>query len=523
MIISAVPQNPGVYLFKNGRDEIIYIGKAKNLQKRVGSYFTKKHLIARTQLLVSHIKDVDHIIVDNEVEALLLENKLIKKHKPKYNVLLKDSKTYGYIAITDEDFPKIISTRKVAKTGKYFGPYVGGVSRREVIELCVKLFQLRTCKNLPKRACLNYHIGLCTAPCIAKADKEQYALQVADACEFLKGNTKPIIEKLTKDMAEASSGKQFELAMVMRNQLSAIKILEDKQKVDLLKSFDQDVVGYVENEDKCAISVFSISKGVILGKKDYVLDKDEDILATFLKMYYSSHQIPREIIVNQECWNTSDEKGVLIEYLARLKGGPVRILLPERGEKKALTELAIKNALHKLDNKILKEIKEFLNLPTVPHVIECFDMSNLAYDYRVGAMVQYVEGKPQGYRKFEIKAQLDAQDDFASMREVILRRYKRLKEEKTSLPDLIIVDGGKGQLSVALDALKELGLQIPIIGLAKRDEEIFLPNESEPRVFRKNSMMMLLIRQIRDSVHHFVLSYNKKKREMRSREEMEEK
>ena len=520
--INNIPQNPGVYIYKNSKEEIIYIGKAKNLKRRVSSYFVNKNHSLKTKLMVKQIEDIDHIIVDNEVEALLLENKLIKKHQPKYNILLKDSKTYAYILITDEKFPRIMSARKIGKKGKYFGPYIGGASRREVIELCVKIFQLRICRNLPKRACLNYHIGLCSAPCVLNVNEEHYANQVNEAMRFLQGDTKFIKDKLESEMLNASKNEQFELALVKRDQLNAIQILDDKQKVDLQKSFDQNIISYVENDHKCAISLFKITKGVISGKKDYVFDREVGVLSDFLRMYYSSNEIPREIVVSQPCWLDSEDKNVLISYLQELRGGVVRFIIPERGDKKALIELAKKNAWHKLDNKILWEMKQLLNLPRVPHVIECFDMSNFGYDYLVGAMVQYLDGKPnkEEYRKFEIKSKLSAQDDFASMKEVVFRRYKRLRDSCLGFPDLIIVDGGKGQLGVAREALKELGLQIPIIGLAKKEEEIFFPTESEPRVFRKNSSMMLLIRQIRDSVHRFVITYNRKKREMRFKKEI---
>ncbi len=522
IILSEIPKNPGVYLFKNKHDKIIYIGKAKNLRNRVNSYFSNKNHSLKTKLLVKQITDIDHIIVDNEVEALLLENKLIKKHVPKYNIMLKDSKTYAYILITDEKYPRILSTRKLGTKGTYFGPYVGGVSRREVIELCVKIFQLRICKNLPKRACLNYHIGLCTAPCILNVSAENYDHQVKQAIQFLKGDTKFITDILTKEMKQAVSEQKFELAMVKRDQISSIEILQDKQKVDLTKTFDQNILSYVENDGKCVVCIFKITKGVISGKKEYVFDDDEEIFSNFVRMYYSSHEIPREIVLNKSCWESLKDKAVLVNYLETLRGGPVRLIVPERGEKKALVGLAEKNALHKLENKILKEMQKLLNLPTIPHVIECFDMSNLGYDYRVGAMVQFVSGKPNKdqYRKFEIKRESDVQDDFAAMSEVVYRRYKRLKDENKKMPDLIIVDGGKGQLSVAFASLRRLGLKIPIIGLAKRDEEIFLPGESEPRKFKKNGPMMLQIRNIRDNVHRFVLSYNRKKREMRTREEM---
>jgi excinuclease ABC subunit C len=518
----SLPNNPGVYLFKNKEDKIIYVGKAKNLKKRVSSYFNASNKSTKTQFLLKNIQDIEFIVVDNEVEALLLENKLIKKHNPKYNILLKDSKTYSYIILTNEKFPRIYSTKRKAISGKYFGPYTDGSSRREIVELCNKLFKLRTCKNLPKRACLQYHIGLCSAPCINQVTSEEYSNQVNQARTFLQGDTKPTLNKLKQDMKKASKNQLYEIAFDKKRQIQAITILEEKQKVDLIKKIDQDVIGCVENDFETIISLFSIKKGVITGKKEFKFNKleeikQEDTLLNFIKMYYSQEYIPQEIIVSQEVWENKNEKSILEQYLEKIKGFKVKLTFPKKGNSKKLVELANKNAYYKLENKVLKDIQQKLNLSTLPRVIECFDISNLGYDYLVGGMVQFVNAIPNKseYRKFEIKETKLKNDDFASMREVIFRRYKRQLDENRPMPDLIIVDGGLGQLNVSLDVLKQLGLHIPLIGLAKREEEIYIPYENNPLTFNKNSSMMLLLRQIRDSTHNFVISYNRKKRTMK--------
>lgn len=517
-----IPTNPGVYLFKDKQDHIIYIGKAKSLRSRVSSYFRNTTHSPKTQILIKNIRDVEFILVDNEVEALLLENSLIKKHKPKYNINLKDSKTYAYIKITDDPYPRIHSTRRVTKKGEYFGPYTDGTSRRQLIELCTKLFKTRTCRNLPKRACLNYHIGLCTAPCTAKVTSEQYQDQITKAREFLKGNTSQMLKDLQEQMQNAASNRKYEIALEKKNQITAIKHLHEKQKVDLLTKHNQDVIGVAQNSERLAITVFSIAKGVIGTKRDFVFPQQDQLLLEFIKMYYSRHTPPSEIIISKSCWQNEKDKEILQKYLSRLRGSNTTLHLPQIGTKARLASLAIKNATYQLENKLLRELQNKLNLPTLPRIIECFDMSNLSSTDLVGAMVQYIDGKPNkdAYRKFEIKQNPTNQDDFASMREVIYRRYARLQEENAPLPDLIIVDGGKGQLSSALTSLNRLGLHIPIFGLAKKEEEIFLPNEPNSRKFPKNSAMMLLVRQIRDSVHRFVISYNRKKRQMRVKQEM---
>ena len=519
-----LPTSPGVYLYKNSKEEIIYIGKAKNLRSRVSSYFRGSNLSPKTKFLVSHIAEIDFIMVDTEVEALLLENKLIKQHSPKYNISLKDGKTYAYILVTDEEYPRIIAERNTRRKGKYFGPYTDGSARYEVMQLVIKLFKLRICKTLPKRPCLNYHIGLCTAPCINVVTKEEYGTQVRKALEFLSGNTEPVVTQLQQEMEEASAVLKFEVALEKKKQLESILILTQRQKVDLIKKFDQDIVAVHVENNVAIINLFSITHGVMSGKKEFRFEVEDNVLCSFICRYYSGHAIPEEIVLNNAAWEDDSEHEALEGYLSHLKGSRVVVHVPQRGEKRALVSMALKNAQFGSSEKILEEIQEKLRLPTVPRVIECFDMSNLGYDYLVGGMTQWIDGKanPQGYRRFQIKSFTGKNDDFASMKEVVTRRYSRLVAEGKAMPNLIMVDGGLGQLRVAVAALKEIGVVVPVISLAKRNEEIYVPYNPKPLSFDINSPMMLLLRRIRDSVHNYVVSYNRKKRDMRVREEMNE-
>jgi excinuclease ABC subunit C len=510
---SALPNNPGVYLFKDKNNLIIYIGKAKNLRKRVASYFVKNSKSTKTQFLVKNIVSMDHIIVNNEVEALLLENKLIKQHTPKYNIMLKDGKTYAYLRISNEKYPKITATRKVGSNGTYFGPYTDSTRRKALKKLVVQIFKLRTCRSLPKRACLNFYINMCTAPCINNVSQKDYEVQVKKAIQFLRGNTKQTVKDLKLELDQASKENKFEVALERKKQIESIQILENSQHVDVHKDFDQDVIAITRSTQGSTIVVFTIKKGVISGKKEYKFDDMLTSLKEFIPLYYSEKSVPREVIVSEACWDGETSKSVLEDYLKELSRHKVMVIVPKRGEKKALINLAIKNATQILENEILVEIQQKLNLPTLPRVIECFDISNLGDQHIVGAMTQWVDGKPNisGYRKFKVNW-TKQQDDFMSMYEVVYRRYKRLRDEDEEFPDLIIIDGGKGQLNVALKSLKALGIQIPIIGLAKKNEEIFMPDTKDSLDFDSRSKMMLLIRNIRDSVHRYVLSYNKSKR-----------
>ncbi len=520
---STLPREPGVYLFKDREGTIIYIGKAKSLRSRVSSYFGAGPHSPKTAILVRHIAEIEHIIVDNEVEALLLENRLIKKHAPKYNVSLKDGKTYAYIALTADSFPRLLSTRAPSRKGKAFGPYVDGGARNQVMALTQRLFQLRTCKTMPKRPCLNYHLGLCTAPCAGYASEEQYAAQVRGAEEFLKGHTKDVLVRLGGEMAQAAKERRYEAALEAKRRIDAIEILHERQKVDLVKRHDQDIIALKRTGLRARFALFSIDKGVLSGKREFRFDDEEGIFQTFVKQYYATRPIPSEIVVSEPLWEDGAEHEALEGYLARLKGAKVALTLPQQGEKAALARLALKNLEESED--ALVAVQDALNLPSVPAAIECFDISNLGREHIVAGMTRWTYGMPdgQGYRRFLIRDVTGRNDDFASMHEAVRRRYARVLEEGSEMPGLVIVDGGAGQLAAALRALGELGLKLPIVGLAKREEELYLPGEEAPRRFDKMSRMMLLLRRIRDSTHRQAIRYNRKRREMGFREQTAEK
>lgn len=525
--IKSFPKNPGVYIFKNQKNDIIYIGKAKNLRNRISQYFYQKHEKSpKTQFLVKNISNIDYIIVNNEVESLLLENKLIKKHKPKYNINLKDSKTYPYIKITNDKIPKIISTRTVTANGDYYGPYTDAKLRTELIKLVVEIFQLITKRTFTSKSSLYYDIGISPAKTLREIDHKEYLKNVQKAKEFLSGKTGFILNKLKTEMKKASESLKFELANKKKKQIESIKIIKQKQKVDLLKSYDQDVLAIIFNDKqtKSLIQLFNISKGVINSKKEFRFDYyDVELLENFIKVYYSKNSVPKEIIVNLEFWENIEDKKNLEEYFKNFRKSKVDLIYPKRGDKKSLIEIAIKNAKENFKKSdILDQIKKNLKLEKRPSIIECFDMSNLGSDYLVGAMTRFIEMQPDktGYRKFEIKSFRGKNDDFASIREVIYRRYKRLQKEKLEFPDLIIIDGGRGQLNSALESLRQLNLRIPLISLAKQDEEIYVLNKANPYKFDKNSPMMLFIRDVRDKTHDFVINYNRKKRQMKFKKDI---
>jgi excinuclease ABC subunit C len=517
---SSLPKGPGCYLYKDKDGTVIYVGKAKDLRSRVRSYFSGEQSV-KTQHLVSRIRTIEWIVVDHEIEALLLENTLIKRHYPKYNIDLKENRRYAYITITGERFPRILTTRKVMKGGTTFGPYTDGFQRVQLIKTAVSIFKVRTCTILPKRACLNFHIGICTAPCIGNVDEAKYARQVEGAKAFLRGDMDGTITTLKEEMKAAAGRLHFEKALEIRQQVEAIQGIVEKQKVALVKGYDQDVIAMVQHNDQAIFEILPIAKGVMRGKSEYKVEYSDGVFEEFLKRYYASRKIPGEILVNSAWTLSSAETAVLEAYFSKLRGGKVEIIRPERGEKAGLVRLAEKNALLDLEeNKALVDLKEALNLPDYPQIIECFDISNLGDEHIVAGMTRFVDGRPdlQGYRRFLIRS-TGKQDDVQSVREAVLRRYRRVQVEKGEIPDLIVIDGGWGQLGAALSSLKSLGLKVPTIALAKEDEEIHTPQEEQPLRLDKLSRMMLLLREIRDNTHRYVLAYNKKRREMKLRGE----
>ncbi len=518
---SDIPTDPGVYIYRDGAEQIIYVGKAKSLRNRVKSYFSNIDQPVKTRQLVLHIRGIEWVIVNNEVEALLLENKLIKQHTPKYNINLKDAKTYAYIALTRETYPRLQMSRKVSRKLETFGPYTEGFTRQDLQRAVRRVFKLRTCKTLHKRPCLNYHIHLCTAPCSGNVTADQYADQVKQARSFLNGNYQQTVEQLNIKMQQAAQNQQYETALELRNQIASIRLLTEHQIVDNERRFDQDVIVFRQVGEKMLAVQMGVRRGVLLGKKEFTVDMQPQIEQEFLKAYYSTNQIPREILLNKPVWQEPQEKAALEAFLSAKRLAPVSLVIPRKSAKLELVKLAEKNLESSLDvDSALVDLQNNLNLPALPRQIESFDISNLGTEHVVSGMVSFKDAKPdkKNYRKFKIKT-FQGQDDFTAVHEVVTRRYKRLIEEKSPLPDLVMIDGGPGQVGAAFAALGALGIKVPLIGLAKEHEEIYLPNVAAPLIFNKNSRMMLLLRKIRDATHDFSLGYNKKRREMKLREE----
>ena len=504
--LPTIPINPGCYLFKDDKDNIIYIGKAKNLKKRVTSYFSKKHDDEKTNILVSQISSVDFIVTDNETEALILENNLIKKNQPKYNINLKDSKRYAFIRLTDERFPRLVLARSKHGNGEFFGPFISAATRDYIHRLLIKTFKIRTCKKLPKKACLRYHINLCDAPCIHKVSEEDYMSGIEKARMVLRGKTNEIIPIVKDEMKKASSANNFERAIDLRNQLESLEYLEEKQKMEHIRKYNQDILNYIVRDGVVYLILFNIYKGVLENKQEYEFDYTADFLEQFLAQYYSDFPVPKQLILPV---GISDALG---EFLRKIRGKKVEVIIPKIGEKKQLLELVKKNieiSFFAETNKLL-DLKAKLRLNSMPKVIECFDISHLSGTNTVASMVQFRNGKPDktNYRRFKIQS-VDGIDDFKSMAEVVRRRYYRLMSEQSSMPDLIVIDGGKGQLSSALNELKRLGLKIPIISLAKKFEEVFVPGMSIPIKLSPRSDALKLLQQVRDEAHRFAINYNR--------------
>jgi excinuclease ABC subunit C len=505
--LTALPHAPGCYLFSDQSGEIIYIGKAKDIKKRVTSYFQKKDHDAKTEALVGNIASFDLMITNTETEALILENTLIKKHQPHYNIDLKDAKRFAYIELTKEPYPRIgIARRTTRGEATYFGPFVSALARDEILRLVKRIFALRPCRKLPKRACLRYHMGSCSGPCINAVSEEEYRVQVERAAALLRGRSTELIKTLQDEMAECSQRMEYERALTLRNQIAAVAGFSERQHVARPRDTDEDVIGYTISGDTLYLMVFTVERGLLSGKQEYSFDFREDAFDEFLVQYYADNIPPSELVLPHEV----DE--ALPAYLSERKGRAVHVTVPKSGEKKKLLDLVEKNIEHSfLKNELkVKDLQANLNLPERPVVIECFDISHLSGTSMVGSMVQFRDGEPdkKNYRRFLIKT-VEGIDDFASIAEVVRRRYKRLAEEDTEMPDLIVIDGGKGQLAAALGALDGLGLSIPVIALAKREEEVYLPGEMLPRRLDEKGMALRFLQEIRDEAHRFAIAYNR--------------
>lgn len=512
----SAPSSPGVYIFRNASGVPIYIGKAKNLRSRVHSYFVSG-LLDRTAQMVQSAHTLEFIVTDNEAEALLLESNLIKQHYPKYNIELKDNEKYTYILITDEEYSRMLLVRKnrtgrVGGKGRLFGPFLSGSAYVLVASTLRKIFKLRTCRLLQKRPCLQYHLGFCTGVCAGLVTRAQYMGQVEKLRSVLSGGKKleQVMDEMEREMKEAAKKRQFERALELRNSMHSLSSLLERQKFEREGEGNEDFIALLEHGGKAYAQLFRQIGGVIRDRRKYdFIPLSGDPLSEFLPRFYEAGGIPGRIYVEEE----PESREALEKYLSEKRGGCVSILTPEKGDKKKLLELLRKNILLEISgtaDPALLELQRQLSLPAIPRTIECFDISNLFGTSVVGSMVQFVNGKPNksAYRRFKIRT-VEGQDDFASMREIVWRRYARLKGEKAPMPDLILIDGGPGQLSAALSALSELQLEIPIVSLAKEFEEIYSPERAMPIRLARSSPALQVLQRARDEAHRFGISYHR--------------
>ncbi len=532
--LANISRKPGVYLYKDKKGNIIYVGKAKVLRNRVRSYFQKGRAYDPKQnRLVSRIADLETIITDSEVEALILEANLIKEYKPRYNINLKDDKSFPYIRVTNEPFPRIFPTRKLVRDGsKYFGPYTDVYGMRELLKTIKRIFPVRSCNlNLTPEAiekkkfqvCLDYHIKRCHGPCEGFVSQKEYNDVINYVISFIQGHTKRVEQDIQKQINELASSMRFEEAARLRDQLQSIEMFQQRQKIVDASLSDRDFIANASaDEDSCCV-VFKIRDGKIIGRQHFYMNSiekegDEFIIAAFLKQYYlRSDYIPHEIYLPVDL----EERETIGQWLSQKQNAPVKLIRPQRGEKAKLLKMCQKNAKLLLDelqlqkmnseeyvSRAVKALQNDLGLSAPPKHIEGFDISNIQGTNPVASMVFFKNGRPNksGYRRFNIRSK-STPDDFAMMNEAVLRRYKRMLKEDNPLPDLILIDGGKGQLSAAMGALKKLNLEHqPIIALAKRLDEIYIPGHPEPQNVRRDSPGLRLLQQVRDESHRFAVT-----------------
>lgn len=530
------PDRPGVYIMKDDRDRIIYIGKAKNLKKRIKQYFRNKdNLDVKTQVLVSQIANIEYIVTETELEALILECSLIKKHRPRYNILLKDDKNFPYIRVTmEEDYPRLTLARKMKRDGSsYFGPYRSSHYVKQTIDAINRLFRVRSCSKKigsrnGDRACLNYHIGRCMAPCQGGVSREEYRGIIRQICLFLSHRLGELISMLEKEMEQASRGLDFEKAARIRDQIEAFKAMAEKQIVVTTSRTDQDVLAFARSGNSACMQVFFIRDGKLLEREHYFLEDIEGVsdlrlMTEFVKRFYSATAfIPKEILLGCDI----DEKDIIRQWLKDKKGGAVDLKVPQRGDKKQIVEMAKENAVQLLDHfsekmkrereeayGALEELYNALTLDEFPFRIEAFDISNIQGVQQVGSMVVFEEGRPKknDYRRYKLKEGFGP-DDYRSMREMVERRYKKcIGNDDVELPQLVLVDGGRGQVSSVEQALRELGLNLTVCGMVKDDRHRTrgiirngreIPLEGYKRAYR-------LVASIQDEAHRFAVSYHR--------------
>ncbi|MBI4535742.1 MAG: excinuclease ABC subunit C, partial [Ignavibacteriae bacterium] len=542
--LDALPTGPGVYQHKDAEGKVLYVGKAKNLRSRVRQYFQKsRNVEPRIDRMLSKVTDLEVIVTDSEVEALILEANLIKKLKPRYNVNLKDDKSYPYIVITNEPYPRVFVTRQIRRDGsRYFGPYTDVKNVRGALKSIRDIFMIRSCnyfiddeviKKRKIKVCLDYHIKKCEGPCEGLVSEAKYNAMIDQVAALLRGKTESLIQSLRNEMEKLAEQMKFEEAAVLRDRIKGLEAYSERQKAVDLDQTDRDIVAFAaEGDDACGV-IFKIRDGKMIGRQHYYMGNVEqkpesEILEALIQQYYlQADYIPQEVIIPVAV----EDADAIQAWLTAKRNEPVRLLSPTEGEEAKIVRLAQTNAKFLLDELKLQKMKRAdyiphavkslqrdLRLPKLPRKIECFDISNIQGSDSVASMVVFVDGKPKKseYRKFKIKS-VDGPDDFASMREVIERRYTRLLQDKGEFPDLVMVDGGKGQLSSALEALQKVEVKDqPIIGLAKRLEEVYVPSKSEPELIPKSSSGLRLLQQIRDEAHRFAITFHRSLRSKRT-------
>ncbi|MBN2356792.1 excinuclease ABC subunit C [candidate division KSB1 bacterium] len=538
-------RNPGVYLFKDHRGDVIYVGKAKILRNRVRSYFQVSRVPdLKTSRLVEKIADFETIVTDSELEALILEANLVKEYRPRYNINLKDDKSFPYIRVTNEPFPRLFATRKIVRDGsRYFGPYTDVASMRELLKTIKRMFPIRSCNfNLTPeniaakkfKICLDYHIKKCHGPCEGLINREEYGQIIDYVVGFILGKSNRVVEEIKHRMQEAATNRRFEQAARLRDQLQTIEAFRMRQKVVDANLRERDIIALAKDDADACCVVFRLREGKIIGRQHFYLNgiEDEDasaITAAFIKQFYAlNNEVPAEILLPAAL---GDEKSPIQAWLSQKRKGAVELTAPVRGEKAQLIRMCEKNAglllqellLQKEKNKdyvpgSVQALQRDLHLDKLPVRIEAFDISNIQGTDPVASMVCFINGKAQRsqYRRFRIRSKA-APDDFAMMREVVGRRYKRQLQEKGELPDLILIDGGKGQLNAALQALRELHIaELPIAALAKRLDEIYLPGSADPVNVRRDSAGLRLLQRLRDEAHRFAVTYHRTLRKRRT-------
>ena len=528
--LKLLPDSPGVYIMLDKYGNIIYVGKARVLKNRVRQYFHNTPKPQKVMQMVANIADFNYIITNSEIDALALENNLIKKYKPKYNILLKDDKTYPYIKADMRDsFPSFYITRKIKKDGgRYFGPFMGGINCKDILEVVQLLFGVRLCHTSvtakPKRECLNYHIGRCTAPCAHKISEEEYGLRVKKALDFLDGDYKNAQAVLEQKMIAAAEGEAFELALDYRNKISMLSKLEAKRITSINKAIDADIIAYATNNLYSAVNVLVTRKGIMQGASSFALDEahisDAEALTSFITQYYATHEPPAEIVVPEYC-----EKLLVSQFFKEKLGKSVDITAAKQGVKAELLKMAERNAhdyLEKSVDKIrhrddmtvnaCKRLQQMLRLVRYPRRMECYDISNVSGVDKVASMVVFIDGEADRtqYRRFKIKT-VEGANDFASLQEVLLRRLSKLgtdEEERFPKPDLIVIDGGKGQLSAVAEIFGQLGVtDIELISIAKQQEEIFTLTSDDAVKIPARDYALRMVQRIRDEAHRFAITY----------------